>query len=501
MPSLFQKLMAIKWKILLILAFAGAGMSLASRDVSSVSFRGDCANYGMRIEDSYFDKGAFLIVTTGARFEYVPGELKIYQELQDKRLLATIEISGSPEFEKVEASEDHILLWSESLTIGIYGDSTCIVAPKAKLELKCTGNFKPDYEGRHKGELLLIDDSGGIEIYPQRHEAGYDLKMIQLGRKDWVVDYLLNASEQVMIAAFPPRKFNFQQSCSNRIVHTGGIHIKASDTSMGFLPPDNVIEAWSKYTNIICIHGSGLYPGKKNWGKSSYNWFRDRGPGKWCFGGPYNPVKPSELHRVVVTAHKLGMKVVVYSSPFYYYKSNDQDAFFEDVQKIYNDYNLDGIYVDSLYYDKRYRGGGILDDKIANWELMRRLRKLVGPECILYYGSGDRTEVGVMPNIDALCDFVINGEAVKFTDFNDAYIQYQVRKFRISNTIGMIKASRRPADMSDEYVLDKMLSMNGRARWVAYPSLGSHGKYTWPTTPPSYLRRYYQKLNDLRDKN
>ena len=49
---------------------------------------------------------------------------------------------------------------------------------KAKLSINCKGNFKPDYEGHHKGELLLIDDSGGIEIYPQRYEAGYKIKKL-----------------------------------------------------------------------------------------------------------------------------------------------------------------------------------------------------------------------------------------------------------------------------------------------------------------------------------
>ncbi len=493
--------MIFNQKILFVLALAIAGTALADRDVSSVSFRGDGANFGMRIKDSQFDKDAFLIVTTGAKFEYAQGEMKIYQELQNKRLLATIEISGTPEFEKVEANDDHILLWSENLNIGIYGDSTCILEPKEELELKCSGNFKPDYEGRHDGELVLIDDSGGIEIFPQRHETGYKVKKLNLGKRDWIVEYLLNANERVMIAAFPPRKFNFQQSYSDRIVHTGGIHIKASDTSTGFLPPDEVIQAWRKYVNIICINGDGLYPGKKNWGNSSYNWFRSKTPGRWCFGGPYKPAKPSELQRVVATAHKLDMKVVIYVTAFYYYKSNDPEAFFEDARTIYNEYDLDGIYVDGLYRDKKYLTGAILDNKIINWELMRRLRKLIGSEGILYYhGSGDRSQVAVVPNIDALCDFVLYGESVEFNNFSDDYIQYQVRKFGISNTIGIIKASRKPSWMSEEYVLKEMVSFNGRARWGTYPRLGADGQYFWPTNPPEYLRNYYKELDALSDK-
>lgn len=494
--------MAFKQKIFWTFILALSATCLANRDVASVSFRGDCTCFGMKIEGSYFTEGAFVIVTTGARYEYTPGKLKIYQGLGndlERRRVATLTIKDVGKFEKVEANDDHVLLWSENLNIGIYADSTCIIAPKIKLELKFRGNFIPDYEGRYNGELILIDDSGGMEILPQRHEAGYEVKRIRLARKDWFAEYTLNANERVMIAAFPPRKLNFQQSYSDRIVHTGGIHIKSTSTSTGILPSDEVIEAWGKYANIICIHCTGLYPGKSNWGKNSYNWFRSRGPSKWCFNGPYKPVRPDELRRVLATAHKLGMKVVVYSSAFYHYSSNDPDAVFEDVKAIHNQYNLDGIYVDTLYYDKRYATGAILDNKIANWELMRRLRKLVSCEGILYYhGSGDRTEVAAVPNIDALCDFVLYGESVKFKGFDDDYIKYQVCKFGISNTIGMIKANSKPSYMSNEYVLDKMMAMNGRARWGTYPILGVDGKYSWPTTPPAYMQRYYQKLDALR---
>ena len=50
-------------------------------------------------------------------------------------------------------------------------------------------------KGQYKGEILLIDEFGGMEIYPQRYEASYKVGKIELGRKDWVAEYLLNANE------------------------------------------------------------------------------------------------------------------------------------------------------------------------------------------------------------------------------------------------------------------------------------------------------------------
>lgn len=202
-------------RVLFILTLILPTFCYASRDIDSVSFRGDGTLMGMRIERDYAQNGAFLVITTGARYEYVPGELKIYQELDndiDRRLVATLTIRDVNEFEKVESNYDHVLLWSENLNIGIYGDSTCILAPKKNLDISFKGNFKPDYEGRNKGELLLIDGLGGVEIYPQRHETGYQIKRIELGKKSWAADYVLNANERVMIAAFPGREFDWPKS-------------------------------------------------------------------------------------------------------------------------------------------------------------------------------------------------------------------------------------------------------------------------------------------------
>jgi hypothetical protein len=120
------KVVIFKQKILLAFILVCTAACSASRDVASVSFRGDCTSFGMKIVSVYFDDGAFLIVTTRARFEYAAGELKIYQGLGsdvDRRLVATMTIRDVNEFEKVESNDDHALFWSEKVNIGIYGDS------------------------------------------------------------------------------------------------------------------------------------------------------------------------------------------------------------------------------------------------------------------------------------------------------------------------------------------------------------------------------------------
>ena len=118
--------MLFKTNILSVCIFLFCGVCSAARDVNNVSFRGDSTIFGMKIEKTYFAEGSFLVVATGARFEYVPGELKIYQGLGndiDRRLVATLAIEEAAKFEKVDSTDDNVLFWSENLNIGIYGDS------------------------------------------------------------------------------------------------------------------------------------------------------------------------------------------------------------------------------------------------------------------------------------------------------------------------------------------------------------------------------------------
>ena len=50
-------------------------------DFNDVLIKGDSTLMGMKIEKAYFDSGDFSIETTGAKFEYVKGQLKLYQGL------------------------------------------------------------------------------------------------------------------------------------------------------------------------------------------------------------------------------------------------------------------------------------------------------------------------------------------------------------------------------------------------------------------------------------
>jgi len=453
-------------------------------DVNDVFVKGDSTLMGMKIESTYFDKGAFLIETTGARFEYTNGQLKLYQGLDSKnrRLLSTITFDNEPDFVKVESNEDHILFWSKDLNIGIYGDSTCIISPKTNQQMNCLGNFKPDYEGRYKGELLLIDDKGGMEIYPQRYEAGYKIKKIKLGKQNWTAEYELNAGERVMIAAFPGRPFDWEKSFTSNVAVTGGSYGLGVGNPYGQMASDWAIKRWATNFHIITVFYNGFYK------LTDINGEQDP-------AGPYIVANEPEFRRFLRTAHAAGMKVSVYCSLYSHARRNRSNAnFYSQISVLKNKFNIDGIYIDGLRFDN---GSSKHDDKIGNWEMVRRFRQLFGSDgVIVYHGTSLGGPIATVPNIDTYCDATLNGESVAFQSANDSYIQYQVRKYGISNTVALWKPGPHPDSITHKDITEALIRMNGRKRWhlsAARPK-PPQGRYIWSVRLGTEYRYYLDLL-------
>jgi len=465
-------------------------LAVADVDIEAITIRGNSANYGMSIDFiKEYDYG-FKAITAGAEFVFEKSKstMKMYQRIGVQRFVGQVTFGSSPQELKMRVNTpDHVLFEATDFFMGIYGDSACIVAAKTEnLRIDCEGSFLVEEAPCYEGEVVLIGDYGGVSLLPQRHEAGYKTLKKLIGRTNWQICYEFKKSQRIMISVFPPREFNEEQSYTDRVVVTAGY--------VG----DDVLPAWRKYTNILVLDYGGLYAGRSDWKGYIY----PSKPYAYAWSGPYKPTQPEELKRVVKTAHRLGFKVCVYVSPFYHFAVPEEDIFFADAADIFTTYNLDGFFIDGLYRDcsgEELRGNRTCpDDKIKNYELMRRLRQLVGVNGILFlHGTGDRTALMAIPNIDALADFTLYAEYFKFTDFNDPYIKSQVRKYGISNTIGMIKPDRRP-DISQSEIADRMLKMHNRERWRAHLYQNAEGQVVWPLTPPPYMLRYYRQLNALK---
>ncbi|MCX5638240.1 MAG: hypothetical protein NTX52_11200 [Planctomycetota bacterium] len=68
------------------------------------------------------------------------------------------------------------------------------------------------------------------------------------------------------------------------------------------------------------------------------------------------------------------MKVIVHCSLFYFCRryGNDYESFFSQVKAVHDEFNTDGVYIDGLTFDCDVHK---IDNKIANWEMVRRFRR------------------------------------------------------------------------------------------------------------------------------
>ena len=449
-----------------------------ANDVADVRVRGDSTLMGMRIEEVRTDAGGFTVRTTGARFVYRDEQLMVEQGLnRPRRRLATLRLEPAPRFRRVAQSDDHVLFASSIAALGVYGDSTVLLSARRALRLTARGSFRPTYSGRLGGELLLIDDRGGIEIYPQRHEAGYQVLALDANREAWTADYALRPRQRVMIAAFPPRPFDWERSFRREVVIVYGSDGKAPESPYGQMPPDATIRAMARNFDILIVWHRGLYVG----------------------GGPSPPwriANPAEFRRLIRTARGAGLRVVPYSSYFYSYrKFRDDELYFRQAAELVRDWGVDGLYIDGLRFDY---GGDKLSDRIAIWEMIRRLRQLVGRDGVLvFHGTHRGSPVATAPNIDTYCDVTIYGEKVPLETLNDPYLRYQVRKYGISNTVGTwLWHSARPRRISWQACVDAMVRMNCRGlSWSHMKIVG--GRYVWSDGLTSYFRYYRMRIAEL----
>lgn len=420
--------------------------------------------------------------------------MKIFQGLgNNKRIISTIKFNQQIVFERASDNNDHTLFRSETLNVGIYGDSTCIIAPKAAITMTFTGNFRPDYEGRYKGELLLIDGLGGMEIYPQRYEADYKVKQFELGKKNWTADYQLSAGQRMMIAAFPGKPFDWEESFKTRILITHGSDGTDSKNIYGQMPPDITIQQWSKNFNILVVFLKGLYARPK--GNINALWS----------DSPYIIENKPEFQRLVETAHNNNMKVAVYTAfSSYYHDFKKTEPFIEQIEKLRDKYHIDGVYIDGLSndYDFTYHD----DNKILNWEIVRRIRQLFGAEGVaILHGTHiikpyKANPVAAAPNIDSYCTATLNGEGVPFDSTEDPYIRYEVRKYGISNTIGMWRPSgTHPASITYKEIADAVIKMNCRQESHSWMIM-QNDKYRWSSGLADQYLYYLDKLETLKNR-
>lgn len=136
---------------------------------------------------------------------------------------------------------------------------------------------------------------------------------------------------------------------------------------------------------------------------------------------------PKALARVRDEAHRLGMKLIPYVSPYY---SNSPDLI-ANMDRILTEYEVDGLYFDG-WIGKR-------EDFRPRYRLMRQARAILGDRLLCLHSSTEpygNCRV-YLPFVEAYADFVLSGESGRSGLDLEPFLRYTVSGHQISNTVGM----------------------------------------------------------------
>lgn len=438
---------------------------------AGVDFPGHPSLMGMRIIGSEFsdDHTILTIDTTGAHFvlNANTGLMTCTQTLGGVRDRATVQFPPSlGTIRTLVQDSDRFIISTGRFDLAFHGDSMVFMALKLGNSATIQRTFTPAFSGWRDGFLTAIDDIGGMAIFPgYQHGTGViDSYSFTADANDppASVAYTFGTGGRVALAIFPPRQFDWKTSFTDQVIHTD------------LYPSTSVINDWSAVANVLVLHESI---------------WRGRSPKIY---DNYNPKNAAELHRVIKDAHAVGMKVLPYFTS-YYYPYSTGDVFFTVIRRLREEYGFDGVYYD----------GVPKNDWEYAYEVMRRTRDLFPSGPIYLHNTaappfGRDYTSAFLPQIDSWADYTLKGESIPIIGWEDPYLTYVARGFKVSNTIGTLKYDKMLVDGKTPtlaQILSGLPNLNMRERISAYPS--SSG---WPATTsmsPEWSN-YHARIANLR---
>ena len=390
---------------------------------------------GMRIDLATAEKDSIRVQATGAEFVFdLPtGRIDLIQRIPQRRLVGTIagfelkdaKLDGPNDGEcRVTIPKTGMVFTisaASALTIRFDHPGDCIVR----------GVYQPAQVEVNSNQFFLPDETGGIALYPL---GSFTCQAPVEWKAPWSIPFHFSGAGELWVSVFPPRPFDWAQS------YEGILH---SFSWKHPYPSDDQLEEWRKYGSTLALH-SWIWQGTNG---SAIGFEKDD---SWA-RRDFIPKNEQELARVIRTAHRLNMKVIAYMSPFY--QSDPTPAgieeFVRQIDRACKVFGFDGAFFDGVYYDIP-----------ASYEVMRRVRKVIGNKGILYIHV---TAVPAIrcPFVECYADYTLRGETVTL---NRNYIRWGVSGWNISNTIG---TTCYDATRPSKALIDLMLGAHARLPiWV-----------------------------------
>lgn len=386
---------------------------------------------GMRVESAALQDQSIRIVTTGAEILLDParGEVTFTQRIGHPRPVAALSL-GQPirGARIVQSTPGLALITSEQpkMTIRVNGDSLFMLHVHEPLPTAVRSAITPAWNASFGTNHLLVDEWGGFGLYSSRtqQDEEYDPS------GPTVATYPLAADDVLWVGVCPPKPYDWNRSLTDNVVLHGSGTLA--------YPPDEVLRSFQAHGNIVMLTSEVML-----W----KDWNLDFVP----------RLGAEEFARVRDTLHGMGMKLVVYTSPFYFFPGTslvntamneypdfkttffprgsmtgeNMGLFMRAISRVMHDLKPDGFYFDGQYGD----------NAAALYALARETRTLIGEDGIQEWHS--TFELGLegdcyVPHADAYVDFNFRGEGAKdrYKDFN--YLRFFVSGYNIHNSVGVI---------------------------------------------------------------
>jgi len=418
---------------------------------------------GMVVQAAAAKGDSFHVITTGAQIVgEAGGRVRFAQRIGTSRRVVTLELGVPIRGAKLTHSGPGracISLSSPPVSIRVNGDSLFMLHVHEPLTIRVRSHIAPGWSGSFGANHLLADELGAFGLYCSERDLpdGFD------PYSETVATYPLPADAVLWVGVCPPKPYDWERSLKDNVVwHWSNVE--------GY-PPDEELRAWREYGNIVLLQSEVML--WKDWNRS----FVPR-EGALEFG------------RVRRTLHDLGMRFIVYTSPYYFLKGTalephamnsfedfagwppgtptgeNMELFLAEITKVMREYRPDGLYFDGQY----------TENPAALYALARRARAIVGEAGILEWHSTGALGAGqcYLPQADAYVDFILRGEGAGhlYADFD--YLRYFVSGYNINNCIGVLcNNDDRYAASAD--LTDRLLRANARyhtlAGWIAQPAV------------------------------
>ena len=429
--------------------------------------------HGMEVESVTAGKDSVRIRTTGARItiNLPTGEVAFDQRIGHERPLAVLRIGKTlrkPEITHSGPGFARIVFEQPALTIRVNGDSLFMLHAREPLDVSVDRRIDFAWNASFETNHLIADEWGAFGLYCSERRLDDRFNP----GETTVAAYPLPSDAVLWVAVCPPKAYDWQRSLADRVVWHW------SDRE-GY-PSDNALRSWKAHGNIVLLQSEVML-----WKDWNLDFVPRLGPG--------------EFARVRKTLHDLGMRFIVYTSPYYFLKGTalepramnsfenfkafppgtrtgeNMDLFLPAIRRVMEEYKPDGLYFDGQY----------IGNPAALYALARHAREIVGEDRILEWHSTAALGYGLcyLPQADAYVDFILRGEGRKRMAVDFSYLRFFVSGYNISNAVGVI-CNNAGMGATPEMV-DNVLRANARFHVILTPEIMEVLKKDyWPRLVP-----------------